>query len=142
MKKYFFFFFLLIGFNQVMNAQVKIGGDVTTKADPSAVLELQSTTTGLLLPRVANATDITSPATGLLIYNTTLNVVQVNVGTPAAPQWVAVVVSQGTNSTGAITLPVGTTAQEPAPVAGMIRFNSTTTHFEGYNGTAWVQLDN
>jgi len=142
MKKYLFFFFLLIGFTQVMNAQVKIGGDVTTPADPSAVLELESTTTGLLLPRVTNATDITRPATGLLVYNTTLNEVQVNVGTPDAPQWVAVVVSQGTNSAGAITLPIGTPAQEPAPVAGMIRFNPTTTHFEGYNGTTWVQLDN
>jgi len=41
-------------------------------------------------------------------------------------------------STGAITLPNGTTAQEPGtPSAGMIRFNSTKTQFEGYNGSAW-----
>ena len=40
--------------------------------------------------------------------------------------------------TGAVTLPVGTTAQEPAsPVAGMIRYNTTTNNFEGYNGTSW-----
>jgi hypothetical protein len=44
-------------------------------------------------------------------------------------------------TTGAITLPVGTTAQEPAsPSAGMLRFNSTTTQFEGYNGTAWASV--
>ena len=142
MKKYIFFFFLLVGSIQVMNAQVKIGGDVNTKADASAVLELQSSNTGLLLPRVANATDISSPATGLLIYNTTLNEVQVNVGTPATPQWVTVVVSQGTDNTGAIVVPVGTAAQQPAPVVGMVRFNTSTHHFEGYNGTAWVTLDN
>ena len=42
--------------------------------------------------------------------------------------------------TGAITVPVGTTAQEPTGVTGMLRFNSTTTSFEGYNGTAWGSL--
>ena len=36
--------------------------------------------------------------------------------------------------TGALTLPIGTTAQEPvSPVEGMIRYNSTTKQFEGYS---------
>ena len=40
--------------------------------------------------------------------------------------------------TGALTLPSGTTDQEPGtPVAGMFRFNTSTNVFEGYNGTAW-----
>lgn len=40
--------------------------------------------------------------------------------------------------TGAVTLPVGTTAQEPGtPSTGMIRFNTSLTQFEGYNGTIW-----
>ena len=39
--------------------------------------------------------------------------------------------------TGAITIPAGTTAQQPTGVQGMLRFNTTTTSFEGYNGTAW-----
>ena len=42
--------------------------------------------------------------------------------------------------TGAITLPAGTTAQEPTGVQGMLRFNTTTTQFEGYNGTAWASV--
>jgi hypothetical protein len=43
--------------------------------------------------------------------------------------------------TGAITLPAGTTAQEPSsPVQGMLRFNTTTSQFEGYNGTAWASV--
>ena len=42
--------------------------------------------------------------------------------------------------TGAITLPVGTTAQEPTGVSGMLRFNSTTSSFEGYNGTSWGSI--
>jgi hypothetical protein len=40
--------------------------------------------------------------------------------------------------TGAVALPAGTTAQEPSsPTAGMIRYNTTTNNFEGYNGTSW-----
>jgi hypothetical protein len=40
------------------------------------------------------------------------------------------------SSTGFLKIPVGTTAQQPTPAAGMIRFNSDTIQFEGY-GTAW-----
>jgi len=44
-------------------------------------------------------------------------------------------------STGALILPVGTTAQRPnTPVVGMFRFNSTIDRFEGYNGSSWVTL--
>ena len=42
------------------------------------------------------------------------------------------------NSTGAITVPNGTTAQRPAvPINGMIRYNTTTARFEGY-ANGWV----
>lgn len=45
------------------------------------------------------------------------------------------------NSTGAIILPVGTTAQRPSsPVVGMFRFNSELATFEGYNGVQWTTL--
>jgi len=40
--------------------------------------------------------------------------------------------------TGALTLPVGTTAQRPTAVVGMIRYNTTTAATEIYNGTSWV----
>ena len=42
------------------------------------------------------------------------------------------------NTTEAIKIPVGTTAQRPAsPATGQIRFNSTLTATEIYNGTTW-----
>ena len=41
------------------------------------------------------------------------------------------------SSTDALTLPVGTTAQRPTAAQGMIRYNTTTSGFEGYNGSAW-----
>ena len=40
-------------------------------------------------------------------------------------------------TTGAIVLPTGTTVQQPTGQTGALRFNTTTTSFEGYNGTAW-----
>jgi hypothetical protein len=40
-----------------------------------------------------------------------------------------------------IQLPTGTTAQRPnTPATGMIRFNTSAGAFEGYTGTAWVNL--
>ena len=45
------------------------------------------------------------------------------------------------NTTGSITLPNGTTGEQPGtPIAGMVRFNSTTDKFEGYDGTEWGPL--
>lgn len=43
--------------------------------------------------------------------------------------------------TGQLDLPAGTTAQRSgSPTSGMVRFNTTLSQFEGYNGTAWGQL--
>jgi hypothetical protein len=42
--------------------------------------------------------------------------------------------------TGAILLPVGTTAQQPTGVNGKIRYNSTNTKFEGYSAGAWSSI--
>lgn len=45
------------------------------------------------------------------------------------------------SGTGYLDLPTGTTGQRPGtPNSGMIRFNSTTVSFEGYNGTSWGSL--
>lgn len=43
-----------------------------------------------------------------------------------------------TTTTGSAVLPASTTANRDAsPAAGYLRFNTTNTTFEGYNGTAW-----
>ena len=44
------------------------------------------------------------------------------------------------SSTGALIISKGTTAERPTPASGMLRFNTTTTEFEGYNGTAWASV--
>ena len=67
-------------------AQTTLGGTTT---DPSAELDVQSTTRGLLPPRltIAQRDAIVNPATGLVIFNTTLNCVEMNTGTPSTPAW-------------------------------------------------------
>jgi hypothetical protein len=48
---------------------------------------------------------------------------------------------QATATTGQANLPSGTTAQRTSgPIAGAMRFNSTDTSFEGYNGTEWGSI--
>ena len=50
------------------------------------------------------------------------------------------------NGTDAVQLTAGTTAEQPGQTgqptaaAGMIRFNTTTSKFEGYDGTSWIDL--
>ena len=44
------------------------------------------------------------------------------------------------SGTGAITLPSGTTAQQPTSVSGMVRYNTTTNNLEFYDGTNWNTL--
>lgn len=39
--------------------------------------------------------------------------------------------------TGAVQMPTGTTAERPSGTTGDFRYNTSTTSFEGYNGTTW-----
>ena len=42
--------------------------------------------------------------------------------------------------TDAIIIPAGTTAQRPTAETGMLRYNSTTSSFEGYHASTWSSL--
>ncbi|MCE2822177.1 MAG: hypothetical protein ACK5FV_11625 [Bacteroidota bacterium] len=75
----------------LLYSQVLVGGGTP---DASALLELQSGTGGgavggLLLPRLTTAqrNAINAPAAGLMLYNTSTSCLEVNVGTPANPEW-------------------------------------------------------
>jgi hypothetical protein len=45
------------------------------------------------------------------------------------------------NSTQSIVIPVGTTGQRPTGVAGMMRFNTSLSRYEGFDGADWIRLD-
>lgn len=75
------------------NGDVGIG---TATPNASAILDISSSNKGILIPRVTltginDGTTISSPATGLIVYNTTTNVggpgLAYNSGTPASPKW-------------------------------------------------------
>ena len=70
-------------------AQVGIG---TTTPDASSALDVSSTSKGLLMPRLTTTerNNISLPATGLMIFNTTLNDGQVNIGTSSVPSWIGI----------------------------------------------------
>ena len=44
------------------------------------------------------------------------------------------------SGTGSVTLPKGTNAQQPAGVDGQLRFNTSTSTFDGYSAGAWRQF--
>jgi hypothetical protein len=60
--------------------------------DPSAMLDINSTTKGVLVPRmtIAERNGISNPAIGLLVFCTDNNAYFSNKGTPAVPNWVMI----------------------------------------------------
>ena len=66
--------------------QTVIGG---ITPDGSAMLDVQSNSKGVLLPRMTTTErgNITTPATGLMIFNTTTECLEINLGTPSNPGW-------------------------------------------------------
>jgi hypothetical protein len=57
------------------------------------------------------------------------------------PDSTTAVTGGNVTATGAWTIPVGTTAQRPGtPATGMMRYNTTTSGIEIYNGSSWGAL--
>ena len=93
------FLFMGLGFCALGLAQgVKISPQPGTP-DPSAILETQDSTRGVLMPRVnlqssTDAVTIANPATSLMVFNTGATLAPAgfyyNAGTPQAPQWALV----------------------------------------------------
>lgn len=70
-------------------------GDMPFELNGSAVLEVQSITKGFLPPRMntAQRDGIYKPAKGLMIYNLSVNGLEVNIGSLDTPVWVGTTVS-------------------------------------------------
>ena len=77
-----------------INGHVGIG---TVKPDPLAILDLNSTTAGLLMPRLtaAQIAALVNPPTGLMVFNTTTGEFNYNFGAPGTPQWEALLTLNG-----------------------------------------------
>jgi hypothetical protein len=92
--------------------------------------------TGITVPNGARAAVYCNGTNVLdaMTYLSSLGVGTLTVGTLTATG------DSAFDSTGALKIPVGTTAQRPTAADGKIRFNDDTNKFEGYNGSAWGQL--
>jgi hypothetical protein len=67
-----------------------------------------------------------------LFWDSSNNRLGINTATPA--------VTVELVGTDAVLIPKGNTGARPTGVAGYLRFNTTTSEFEGYNGTAWASV--
>jgi hypothetical protein len=72
------------------------------------------------------------------INGNTISSTDTNGDLTLAPDGTGGLIVSGTNS---VTVPNGTTAErDGTPTSGMLRFNSNTNEFEGYDGTAWGEI--
>jgi hypothetical protein len=117
------------------------GGIDVTGATVTDTLQLDGATANGVA--YVNGSKVVTTGTGLVFDGT-------NLGVGAAPSGSYVMEVTGAfkasadslfSSTGALTISKGTTAERPGSAAsGMLRFNTTTTQFEGYNGSSWAPV--
>ena len=105
---------------------------------------------------VSNNSSATAPATtysymwwpdtttGLLKQRNAANSAWITIGTLSATAWGLASLAGATftgdvvlNTTTALKLPIGTTAERPTGANGLVRYNSSLTTFEGYKNGAW-----
>ncbi|MFV8373058.1 hypothetical protein [Flavobacterium sp. LB2P6] len=87
MKLYNYLVLLLMLQSYFVVGQTGIG---TKKPDESSILDIDSKTKGLLIPRLSSKERdlIKNPANALILYNTTLQAIEINIGTKQTPNWV------------------------------------------------------
>ena len=133
------FTFLTFTISSNLFAQNVAINSTGSNPDTSAMLDVSSTTKGFLLPRLTTTEQdaIILPATGLTIFNTTVNSIGVNTGTPASPVWAYL--GTGTGSVNSVSVAsangftgtVATSTTTPAitlrtSVSGMIKGNGAS----------------
>jgi hypothetical protein len=104
-------------------------GEVLSSAAYILGGQIENTPIGSITKSTGGFTDLT--VTGNTILGDAVgDTITSNAGTLTIPNNLVF------NGTGSVTLPNGTTGQQPVtPTAGMIRYNSTTDSFEGYTTT-------
>ena len=112
------------GDNFTVGGNLSVTGDSTIGSASTSTVTLNAAT--VAIPNGVNFDSNT------LAIDATNNRVGIGTASPAVALHVA--------TTDAIRIPVGTTAQRPTAATGQIRYNSSNSQFEGYNGTAWGQL--
>jgi len=154
-------------FNGTTLALAGLSNSGTTTLTGTATLSGLTASTALALDASKNVVSVTNTGTGDNVLATSPTLVTPALGTPASgvvtnltgtasiningtvgattPAVATVTTLTATadstfSSTGALVISKGTTGQRPTAASGMLRFNTTTLEFEGYNGTAWASV--
>lgn len=119
------------------NGTLDSNGGIVFTGDNSGLLALQTNYTTL----VTLANGIVTVSAGLVADSAEVSG-PLDVSGAATFSGSATFSSDATfSSTGAVKIPVGTTAQQPSPSSnGMLRYNSEEERFEGYSGGSWGSL--
>ncbi len=141
------FLFLAISPNLfAQNVSINADGSL---ADTSAMLDISSTTKGVLLPRMTTTqqNSIILPANGLTIFNTTLNSIMINTGTALSPVWSTVTSgSIDTSSIANFSTKIRSLFSSTAPITysnGSIGIIQAGTSTNGYlSSTDWNTFNN
>jgi hypothetical protein len=146
MKKLSLFTVMFLGIGQWLLAQSLSLNTDGSAADNSAMLDIKSTTKGLLLPRMtaAQRLAIASPATGLLVWQTDGTPgFYYNLGAPTSPNWLFLLSSSGAGAWGLL----GNTGTSATNFLGTVnaqplnlRTNSTNRIVINANGNIGVNI--
>jgi hypothetical protein len=168
MRKNFLLMMVFTCITIIASGQVGINTD-NSQPDPSSMLDVKATNMGLLIPRISTASrdQIPSPATGLLIYNTTtshfnyyngINWYQIEkafisstVGTLSPGGGVVISASANVsadssaildvnNPTRGVLIPATIPDSITTPAVGLIIYNTSTNLLNYFNGSVWVTL--
>jgi hypothetical protein len=139
---------LLILVATTAQAQIKLGDNPGT-IDANALLELESSSKGLLFPRLNNAamTGMTTPATGMVVFNTTNNCLYIRRGAPSN-DWFSLCNADPTSTTNGFQLPQVNNVQMLAitnTTVGQLVYNTDNDCVYTRTGplvTDWVSLCN
>ncbi|MEI6140752.1 MAG: FISUMP domain-containing protein [Mariniphaga sp.] len=168
MKKLFCILLFLLINSSLLFSQVAINTD-GTNPDNSAMLDVKSTGHGILIPRISTLArnQIPSPATGLMIYNTTTNLFNFYNGT----YWYEIGASFISSTTGNLSLGGGVSINSSqdvfpensamldvnnptrgiliprtipelviSPATGLIIYNTNQNILSYYDGVNWITL--
>ena len=128
--------FTQVAFITNINAQSNVAINASGNPDVSAILDISSTTKGLLIPRVdpthfaTLAAATASPANGLMVYNTTTNALNINTGTAGTPVFYSLL------SSNVSTPLIYTTGTSSGTASGALNMQASTNLLPGYLTTA------
>jgi hypothetical protein len=123
-----FILLLTVLISSITNAQLGIG---TNLPDASAILDISSTTKGILIPRMTTLqqANLLNPAIGLMIFNTTTQQIETNKGNGLGNAlW------SGTSTTG-ITAAIGTNTNQLATTEFVL---NNSNKFKSINATGAI----